>query len=128
MQHLTQTRPHWPPQLKYGVFDGAFAKHKFIAGVRALSVHAISRLRCAASLRFLYAGAQKGRGRRKHYDGKVNFQDLSRFEPVGEIASDIFLDTALVNRIALRRDIRVVIVVNRTKPAKPRLRRLVCDR
>lgn len=120
LQHLTATRTHLPTQVTYGVFDGAFAKRKFINGVCALSLHAISRLRCDADLRFHYTGEQKRRGRRKQYDGKVNFQDLRRFAPLGEVEPHITLYTAVVNSVSLRRDIRVVVLVNRTKPQKPR--------
>ncbi len=45
LQHLAQTTPYLPAQVRYGVFDGAFAKHKFVSGVRALDLHLISLLR-----------------------------------------------------------------------------------
>ena len=121
LQHLTQTIPHIPAQVRYGVFDGAFAKHKFVSGVRRLDLHLISLLRVDANLRYLYTGAQHGgRGRPKLYDGKVNFADLSRLEGVGEVAPHTTLYTGVVNSVSLKCNIRICVVVNRTKPAKAR--------
>lgn len=120
LQHLSQTVACLPPQVRYGVFDGAFAKHKFVAGCRRLDLHLISLLRVDANLRYLYTGAQKGRGRPKAFDGKVNFTDLSRMEAVGEVEPRIMLYTGVVNSVSLKRNIRICVVVNRTKPSKPR--------
>ena len=83
LQHLSETLPSVPEQVRYGVFDGAFAKYKFVAGCRRLDLHLISLLRVDANLRYLYTGAQTGRGRPKAYDGKVNLATLSRFECAG---------------------------------------------
>lgn len=120
LEHLAQTVPYLPPQVGYGVFDGAFAKHKFVEGVRACSLHLISLLRVDANLRYLYTGAQDKRGRPKAYDGKVNFTDLSRLDEVGEVEPHITLYSGVVNSVSLKRNIRICVVVNRGKPAKPR--------
>ena len=120
LQHLSQTVAYLPPQVRYAVFDGAFAKHKFVAGCRELDLHLVSLLRVDANLRYLYTGAQKGRGRPKAYDGKVNFTDLSRLDCAGEVAPRITLYTGVVNSVSLKRNIRICVVVNRTKPSKPR--------
>jgi hypothetical protein len=120
LQHLAETVPYLPEQVRYGVFDGAFAKQKFVAGVRRLDLHLISLLRVDANLRYLYTGAQEGRGRPKAYDGKVNFTDLSRLDGAGAVAPQIMLYTAVVNSVTLKRNVRICLVVNRTKPDKPR--------
>ncbi len=121
LQHLAQTVALLPPQVHYGVFDGAFAKHKFVAGVRSLDLHVISLLRVDANLRYLYTGDQKKRGRRKAYDGKVSFTDLSRLELVGEeVAPHIRLYSAVVNSVSLKCNVRICVVVNRRRPAKER--------
>ena len=57
LQHLRETRPYLPKALKCGVFDGFYAKQKFIDGVCALEFTAISRLRVDADMRYLYTGA-----------------------------------------------------------------------
>jgi len=120
LQHLAETVPCLPEQVRYAVFDGAFAKHKFVAGVAELDLHLISLLRVDANLRYLYTGAKAGRGRPKAYDGKVNFAELSRLDCAGEVAPHIMLYTAVVNSVSLKRNIRICVVVNRTKPEKPR--------
>ncbi len=120
LQHLAETVPYLPPQVRYGVFDGAFAKHKFVEGVRALDLHLISLLRVDANLRYLYTGSQKKRGRRKAYDGKVSFSELSRLEALGEVAPHIFLYSAVVNSVSLKCNVRICVVVHRSKPAKQR--------
>ena len=49
-----------------------------------LHLHAITKLRSDANCWFLYTGPHpKRRGARRKYDGKVHFQDLSRFEDLG---------------------------------------------
>jgi hypothetical protein len=120
LQHLAVTAPTLPEQVHLAVFDGAFAKQKFVSGVRALDLHLISRLRVDANLRYLYTGAQHKRGRRKTYDGKVNFSDLSRLDPGGEVEPHIWLYSAVVNSVSLKRTIRICVVVNRTKPERER--------
>jgi len=120
LQHLRETLPYLPAQVRYAVFDGAFAKLKFVTGVRSCDLHLISLLRVDANLRYLYTGAKAGRGRPKAYDGKVNFAELSRLDCAGEVEPQITLYTAVVNSVSLKRDIRICVVVNRAKPEKPR--------
>ncbi|MBA3767918.1 MAG: transposase [Acidobacteria bacterium] len=120
LQHLSETAPYLPEQVRYAVFDGAFAKQKFVTGCRSLDLHLISLLRVDANLRYLYTGAQARRGRPKAYDGKVNFTDLSRLDCAGEVEPHITLYTGVVNSVSLKRNIRICVVVNRTKPEKPR--------
>jgi DDE superfamily endonuclease len=69
--------------LRYVVTDGYYSKQKFTAGVRALGLEQIGKLRIDANLRYLYQGPQRpGRGRPKTYDGKVSWDNLSHFEKV----------------------------------------------
>lgn len=121
LTHLSACVPYVPPHVRYGVFDGAFAKHGFVNGVVAHGLHVVSRLRCDANLRYLYTGEQStGRGRRREYNGKVTFSDLTRFTDAGEIEPHIHLYTQIVNSVALKLKIRVLVVVNRAKPEKQR--------
>lgn len=71
-------------------------------------------------MRSLYTGAQAGRGRPTAYDGKANFAALSRVECAGEVAPQSTLYTGVVNRVSLKRTLRLCVVVNRTKPETPR--------
>jgi hypothetical protein len=121
LEHLREARSCLPKAVQYGVFDGYYAKRKFIDGVCALSLHAISKLRVDARLRYLYQGAQKKRGRRRRFDGQVSVDDLRRFESVGTVAEGLDLYTAVVNSISLQRSIRVVVVINRKDQEKPRV-------
>ena len=111
-----------PAQISYLVVDGFYAKLKYVDGMRDCHLHLITKLRCDANLRHLFCGQQKKRGRPRRYDGKVNLQDLSRFDSVGTVEGEDHLDvyTAVVNHVSLRRDLRVVIVVNRADPKKIR--------
>ena len=103
--------------------DGYFAKKKYIDEVVALKLHPITKLRSDANCRFLYTGPHpQRRGPRRKYDGKVNFQDLRRFEDLGtlEERDHVHLYTALVWHVSLKRKLRVVVLVNRKDPHKPR--------
>lgn len=120
LEHLAATASHLPASVKYGVFDGFYAKRKFVAGVCAMGYHVVSKLRCDANLLYLYDGEQKKRGRRRQYDGKVSFSDLSRFDSIEGDAIHLTLYTALVWSVSLQLRVRVVVVVNTKDKSKPR--------
>ena len=72
---------------------------------------------------FLYTGPHpKRRGARRKYAGKVNFQDLSRFEDLGtrEDEPHLHLYSAVVWHKTLKRRLRLVVLLNRKDPAQPR--------
>ncbi len=122
-QQLREQRVRLPASIKYHCVDGYFAKKKYIDEVVALTLHPITKLRADADCRFLDTGPHpKRRGAKRKYDGKVNFQDLRRFENLGtlEERDHIHLYTALVWHVSLKRKLRVVVLVNRKDPAKPR--------
>ena len=79
----------------------------------------VGKLRHDADLRYLYDGPQKKFGARRKYDGKVKFNDLSRLEYLTEIDTDIHLYTAVVNSVRLKRNIRLVYVLNLRNKKKP---------
>lgn len=120
LEHLRATAAHLPAGIKYGVFDGFYAKQKFVGGVCALGYQVISKLRADANLRYLYEGAQKPRGRRRLYDGKVSFADLRRFNRLPGPEAHLTLYTAVVWSVSLQSQVRVVVVVNTKDPQKPR--------
>jgi hypothetical protein len=83
-QQLRAHRHRLPPQVNYHAVDGYFAKKKYIDEVASLKLHPITKLRCDADCLFLYTGPHPPRrGARRNYDGKVNWQDLRRFEYLG---------------------------------------------
>ena len=115
-QQLHDQRHRLPSTIRYHCVDGAFAKQKYRDEVVALKLHPITKLRHDANCLFLYTGPHpKRRGRRRKYDGKVNFHDLSRFEALGPLEEKphIHLYTALVWHVSLKRQLRLVVLVNR---------------
>jgi hypothetical protein len=105
LDHLKPDRHALPPQIRYLVADGYYSNQKYLEGVAALDRHQIGKLRPAANLRWLYQGEQQPRGRKRRYDGKVKFNDLSRFEAVGE------LDGAQIYTTVVNRARRIVYLV-----------------
>jgi hypothetical protein len=123
-QQLHDQRHRLPAGIPYHCVDGYFAKQKDVDEVVALNLHPITKLRHDANCLFLYTGPHpKRRGRRRKYDGKVNFQDLHRFAPLGTLEEKphIHLYTAVVWHVSLKRTLRVVVLVNRKEATKPRL-------
>ncbi len=106
--------------LKYtniGVFDGFYAKKKFIDRTLAKDLTMISRLRQDANLKHLYRGTQKAKGRRRKFAEKVDFADLSKFQESAVIIEkqEIKLYSAKVWSPCLKRKIKLVIVKFKTK-------------
>jgi hypothetical protein len=122
-QQLREHRHRLPPGVTYHCVDGYYAKKKYLDEVVSLKLHAITKLRSDADCWFLYTGPHpKRRGARRKYDGKVNFQTLSRFENLGTMADEphLHLYTAVVWHKTLQRRLRMVVLLNRKDPAKPR--------
>src|SRR5215475_12342017 len=122
-QQLRAHRHRLPSRVKYHCVDGYYAKKKYIAEVVRLDLHAITKLRSDADCWFLYTGPHpKRRGARRKYDGKVNFQALSRFEDLGtmEDAPHLHLYTAVVWHKTLKCRLRIVVLLNQKDPARPR--------
>jgi IS4 transposase len=123
-QQVLAQRLTLPAQVRYLVVDGAYAKRSYLDAVVRDGRHVITKLRCDADCYFLHITArlpgQKGRPRK--YDGKVNFQDLSRFTCGGTLPEEehVTLYTAVVWHKRFRRKLRLVVLVNRKDPKKPR--------
>lgn len=101
--------------LKYtrrGLFDGYYAKIKFVDKVVGLGFVMISKLRKDANLLYLYEGEQKPKGRPRKYDGKVCYDDLSRFkrEQIRIEKQEIELYSGVVWSVSLKRKIKLVMV------------------
>lgn len=106
--------------LKYtriGVFDGFYAKQKFVQRTLQAGFTMISRLRQDANLKHLYTGAQKPKGRPRKFDGKVDFNDLSKFkESMVKIDNQaVHLSSATVWSPCLARKIKLVVVKFKSK-------------
>ena len=104
---------HHLKHLRHVIADGYYSKRKFLDGVRALGLHQIGKLRRDANLRYFYQGlGHPGPGRPKTHDGKVQWDDLSRFERVHSEEDDVVLYHQVLNHVHLRRNLRVVLVVD----------------
>lgn len=119
LTHLQATREALPAAVRYLVGDGFYSKVKWVEGVTALNLEVIGKLRCDANLRYVYTGPQKKFGARRKYDGKVFFNDLSRFQAIGEVEPGVSLYSEIVWSIRLKRKIRLVYLVNRVNPKHP---------
>jgi hypothetical protein len=122
-QQLRAHRHRLPASIRYHCVDGYYAKKKYRDEVVSLHLHAITKLRSDADCVFLSTGPHpKRRGTRRKYAGKVNFQDLSRFEDLGPRADEphLHLYTTVVWHKTLKRRLRLVVLLNRKDPAKPR--------
>lgn len=104
---------HHLSHLRYVISDGYYSKQKFLGGVRALSLEQIGKLRLDANLRYLYQGPKRpGPGRPQTYDGKVHWDNLSRFEKVATEDDDIVLYHQVLNHIRFQCNLHVVLVVD----------------
>lgn len=119
LSHLREVVPYILEKVSYAVMDGYFAKERFVTGVSGLGLWMIGKLRIDANLRYLYEGERSGkRGRPRLYDGKVNFDDLTRFERVKYEEEGVEVYTLVVNHISLKRSVRVVILQREVKDGK----------
>ena len=69
-------------------------------------------------MRYLYTGVQKPRGAKRKYDGKVQWNDLSRLSHVRQLELHLDLYTLVVWHVSLERQIRIAVVVDTRKPGK----------
>lgn len=109
--HLAYCLTFFPTWIRYIVADGFYSKYKWVTGVVQLGLHAIGKLRCDANLKFLYEGSYQGRGAPRRFDGKVNLHDHRRFELVKRLDDGVYLYTAIVWSVSLKRNIRLAYLL-----------------
>lgn len=119
LAQVEATRAAMPKSVRHLVGDGFYSKRKWVEGVLALDLEVIGKLRCDANLQYVYEGPQKAKGARRKYDGKVNLNDLSRWQALGEVKPGVRLFTAIVWSMNLKRRLRVVYLVNERNPLRP---------
>jgi hypothetical protein len=97
---------------RVGLFDGYYAKEKFVRKMSKLELTVISRLRADANLKYLYTGEQKPKGRHRKYEGKVDFTDLTRLTEttVKVEEKEIKLFSGVVWSVSLKREIKLMVV------------------
>jgi hypothetical protein len=77
---LAETAAFEDQGIDYLLADGFFAKSKVFEALASTRLHLVTKLRCDADLRYLYQGPPKrGPGRPRRMDGKVDWEDFSRF-------------------------------------------------
>ena len=108
LHHLYAVVPSLHPEETYLAVDSYFTKKKWIDGVEAVGRYTIGKLRRDANMRFFYTGPPRssGSGRQKTYDGKVDWQDLSRFDSITD-QDGLHLYTQVLNHVSLKRPLRV---------------------
>jgi Transposase DDE domain len=116
---LVKTRPYLPSSVRYLAVDGFYTKKTIMDAVCNLELQAVGKLRIDANLKYLYSGPQKGRGAPRKYDGKVILSDLLRLKFVREIEPEVLMYTQEVWHVSLKRNIRIVVLVNLEKRNKP---------
>jgi DDE superfamily endonuclease len=119
LNQLKIARQHLPAGVKYLAADSFYSKKFFVDGVRELGLHLVSKLRIDANLRYLYTGDQKPRGARRKYGDKVDVNDLSKLDFIGQINPDVQLYSQVVWHVSLGRKIRIVLLVNHHNPDRP---------
>jgi hypothetical protein len=103
------------------VVDGGLAKKKFVDGVCETGLQIVGKLRHDSNLRYLYKGPKReGRGRPKSYDGKVDYEDLSRLGRLCLPEDGLLLWNGVVNHPEFKRDIKVVVVQDDSKKGAKR--------
>lgn len=97
---------------RIGLFDGYYAKFKFVNRMTTAGFTVISRLRSDANVQYLYEGAQKPRGRPRKYDGKVDLNDVRGFAETSlKVANkEVKLYSKVVWSVSLKRKIKLVVV------------------
>lgn len=93
------------------VADGYFTKKTFLPGALELGLSVIGKLRKDASIFKLYQGKQKGRGRPKKYDIKLDFQNPRRgmkYRRCRAEGLDLYWQDARSKHLGV--DMRVVVV------------------
>lgn len=113
---LKAARQFLPDVVSYLAADGWYAKKKYVDAALAEGLHLMTKLRSDANMRFRYTGERTGkRGRPKTYDGKVDWQDLSRFDKVDcsdlELEPGLEVYTAELYHATLKRWLRTVVLV-----------------
>lgn len=121
LAHLRRIAPYLHPAEQHVAVDGQLANQQWLEGIQAVGLHTIGKLRRDAKMRFFYTGPRraKGSGRQKTYDGKVDWQDLSRFDYVTQ-QDGFHLYTQRLNHVTFDRTLRVVVVLDRRQRNKTR--------
>lgn len=103
--------------LNYIVFDGAFGNNNAMQMVKQCRKHLISKLHRNSALYFPYSGKYSGRGRRKKYGSKVDYDNipeeyLKETTNEGSIQTKIYQMTLLHKLFAQQLNIVIIVKMN----------------
>ena len=100
--------------LKYLVLDGHFGHNAAVQMARQCQLHLISKLRADAALYLPYKGPYAGRGPRRRYGDKVNYQALPK-QHLKSLSVEDGLETRIYQATCLHKEfaqaLNVVIIV-----------------
>jgi len=104
------------PSIVYYVADGFYDKSKIINGLVENEKHLITKLRTDANLKYLNHKPRKDRqkGASRKYNGKVKFDDLSKWDLIGsdEKYPHLAIYTQKLFAVSFDRTLRVVLLLN----------------
>ena len=118
IEQVKTAQPYLSKDVRYLVGDGNYSSYKFVNGVVRLDLDYVGKLRIDADLRYLYTGVQKPRGAKRKFNGKVNLRDIARLTFVREVETNVYLYTARVWHVSLKRNIRIAYLVDCRNPGK----------
>ncbi|WP_444930661.1 transposase [Microbulbifer sp. SSSA002] len=96
--------------IKYLAADAFYSKKAFVNPVLQEGMHIVGKLRIDANLQWLYEGEYNGQGCPKRFDGKVDLEDLCRFDFARIFDAQVKVYTKVVHAKFLKRAIRVVLL------------------
>ena len=107
LQYICSMISMFPLGVKHILVDAYFFKEKFVSGIHNAGLHVIGKMRRDARLRLLYTGPQKSRGRRKKFNGEIDFENL---DIVTTNDLSITLRSIIAYSVALKMDVLIVLV------------------
>jgi putative transposase len=107
----------------YLVLDGHFGNHNALQMVRQCNLHLISKLRCDAALYFPYTGPYAGRGPRRKYGRKVDYDHipetyLKHTTVDGHIETRLYQASLLHKEFAQPLNVVIITKTNRRTQAR----------
>ena len=100
--------------LTYIVLDGAFGNNNALQMIKQCEMHLISKLHRNSALYFPYSGKYSGRGRRRKYGDRLNYENISK-EYLKETTCEKLIQTEIYQMTLLHKlfaqQLNVVIIV-----------------
>lgn len=109
--------------LIYLVLDGHFGNNNALQMTRQCGLHLISKLRCDAALYFPYDGPYSGRGPRRKYGDKIDYNHIpapyvQQTTVEGEIQTNIYQAQMLHKEFAQPLNVVIIVKTNLTTQAR----------